>query len=219
MTTMLPPPEFPIQDRAERKEADRERVRQSILDAAGQMLLEEGPHALSMRRLAERIQASTIVLYTHFRDKPAIVDALFRDGFERLRADLEAVPLAAEPMERVLALGRAYRQSALANAARYQVMFTRCVPGFEPSAESLAVSQRCFEILRDAVQAVFDAGHPLADSVAHTTQVLWGTLHGLISLELFGYLGSTGSGEQRLEQAMQLLRAGIPSVSTSRKKP
>lgn len=204
MKTTLPP-----RSRAERKQAGPDRVRQDILDAAGQLLLEEGPHALSMRRLAERIGASTIVLYTHFRDKPAIVDALFRDGFERLQADLEAVPAAADPVEHVVALGRAYRRSAVANAARYQVMFTRCVPGFEPSAESLAASQRCFAILRAAVQAAHDAGLPLAHSVAATTQVLWGTLHGLISLELFGYLGGATSGEQRLEQALQLLRAGF----------
>lgn len=216
MKTSSKPPQ-PITSRAQRREAGAEQVRQSILDQAGTLLLEQGPHALSMRKLAERIGSSTIVLYTHFRDKPAIVDALFRDGFERLRADLEAVPPEGDPVERVLALGRAYRRSALANAARYQVMFTRCVPGFEPSAESLAASQRCFALLRDAVQAVGDAGHPLQHGVAHTTQVLWGTLHGLISLELFGYLGGARSGEQRLEQAMQMLRAGIPAAGSKRK--
>lgn len=208
----------PPLNREQRREAGPAQVRLAILEHAAALLLEEGPHALSMRRLSERIGASTIVLYTHFRDKPAILDALFRDGFERLRTDLEAVPQQPDAVDHVVALGRAYRRSALSRAGAYQVMFTRCVPGFEPSPESLAVSQRCFELLRDAVQACMDAGHPLTHSVNHTTQVLWGTLHGLISLELFGYLGSSKSGEQRLEQAMEMLRAGIPPVPKSRKK-
>jgi AcrR family transcriptional regulator len=213
MTTLT----FPPANRMQRKIAAPETVRQAILDAAGELLLQEGPHALSMRRLAERIGASTIVLYTHFRDKPAILDALFQDGFERLRADLEAVPPSGKAIDHVMALGRAYRKSAVAHAAHYQVMFTRCVPGFEPSAASLAASHRCFDILRAAVQAAADAGHPLTHSVTHTAQVLWGTLHGLISLELFDYLGSARSGEQRLEQAMELLRAGIPPIPPTRK--
>jgi AcrR family transcriptional regulator len=195
--------------REQRKEAGPEGVRQAILSQAALLLLEEGPHAISMRRLSERIGASTIVLYTHFRDKPAILDALFRDGFEQLRADLEAVPASHDALEHVIALGREYRRSALKRAGAYQIMFSRCVPGFEPTAESLAASQRCFDLLRRAVKAAADAGYRLPHSVPHTTQVLWGTLHGLISLELFGYLGSARVGAERLEQAMQLLRAGI----------
>ncbi len=198
-----------ISSRTDRKDAGSENVRLAILEHAQRILLEEGPHALAMRKLAERIGSSTIVIYTHFRDKAAILDAIFQAGFEQLGQAMAAVPAHADAMDHVIALGKAYRQSSLAQAAAYQVMFTRCVPGFEPSAQALEASRRCFALLRHAVQAAADAGYAMPEGVTETTQVCWGTLHGLIGLELFGYLGDTKAGEHRLDHAMQLLRAGV----------
>ena len=202
-----------ISSRTDRKDAGSERVRQAILEHAQRLLIEDGPHALSMRKLAERIGSSTIVIYTHFRDKAAILDAIFQEGFERLGQAMATVPVHQDAMDHVIALGKAYRKCSLAQAAAYQVMFTRCVPGFEPSAEALESSRRCFALLRDAVQAAADAGYAMPQGVTETTQVCWGTLHGLISLELFGYLGGKQAGEQRLDHAMQLLRAGVLASS------
>jgi AcrR family transcriptional regulator len=197
------------------KAGARDATRQRILDQASRLLSEDGPHALSMRKLAERVGASTIVLYTYFANKQDILDNLYREGFLRLQRDLEAVPAQARPMEQVMALGRAYRRSAVANATYYQIMFSQCVPGFTPSAQSLQASRQCLTVLSAAVQRCADAGQPLAHGVHDTTQVLWGTLHGLISLELFGHLGGLSAGEVRLEQAMQSLRAGIAGRAAS----
>lgn len=195
------------------KAANREQVRKSILDQASAILAQEGPHALSMRKLSEKVGASTIVLYTYFKDKQDILNELYQEGFARLQADLEAVPAGTDAMEYVMALGRAYHRSAVANATYYQIMFTQCVPGFIPSEASMETSKTCFVVLRNAVQRCMDAGAitPVsADaSATHTAQVLWGTLHGIISLELFGYLGSSALGEARLEQAIQTLKQGF----------
>ena len=195
------------------KAANREQVRKSILDQASAILAQEGPHALSMRKLSEKVGASTIVLYTYFKDKQDILNELYQEGFARLQADLEAVPAGKDAMEYVMALGRAYHRSAVANATYYQIMFTQCVPGFMPSEASMEASKTCFAVLRNGVQRWMDARAitPVsADaSATHTAQVLWGTLHGIISLELFGYLGSSALGEARLEQAIQTLKQGF----------
>lgn len=198
------------------KAANREQVRKTILDQASAILALEGPHALSMRKLSEKVGASTIVLYTYFTDKKDILNELYREGFLRLQHDLEAVPAGADPMEYVMALGRAYRHSAVANATYYEIMFSQCVQGFTPTPESMEASKTCFGVLRDGVQRCMDAGCAQSGSATHTAQVLWGTLHGIISLELFGYLGGAGMGEARLEQAIQTIKAGLavpPAVS------
>lgn len=184
-------------------------MRRRILEEARQLLAEAGPDALSMRRLSQRIGASTIVLYTHFRDKPAILDALYVGGFEQLRADLAAVPQTADPLRDVMELGRAYRRSAVAHPASYQIMFTRCVPGFDPAPASREVARRAFLILSAAVQRCIDAGLTPAGDAAQVAHTLWGTLHGLISLELFGYLPPAITGESRLEHALRVLRDGL----------
>lgn len=194
---------------------NRAMMRRSILDHASAILAEEGPQALSMRKLSQRAGASTIILYTYFKDKQDIFDELFREGFERLRSDLAAVPPGDDAMEHVMALGRAYRQSAVANPTYYQIMFSRCVPGFNPSKESREMSKQAFAILIKAVQRSMDSGQIAPGNAVEVAQVLWGTLHGIISLELFGYLASTGAGEARLEQAIQTIRAGFIHQSAS----
>lgn len=194
-------------DRANANEAQD--MRRAILDQASQLLTESGPEALTMRRLSQRIGASTIVLYTHFRDKPAILEELYLEGFERLRADLARVPETSDPLQYVMDLGRAYRRSAVANPTYYQIMFSRCVPGFEPSPQSREISKQSFLILADAVQRCMDAGAAPAGDAAQVAHTLWSTLHGLISLELYGYMPPSIGGEARLEHALTILRDGL----------
>ena len=195
--------------RAAHKTTERALVRKNILDKASALLVEEGPHALSMRKLSERVGASTIVLYTYFKDKQEILNELYLEGFARLQQDLEAVALGDDPVRYVQELGRAYRRSAVANSTYYQIMFSRCVPGFTPSKQSLEKSKSSFLVLRQGVQLCADAGIPLLGSVGRTALVLWSTLHGVVSLELFGYVGDALVGDALLEQAMQTISAGM----------
>jgi AcrR family transcriptional regulator len=191
------------------KTGDPHAMRRFILDQASQLLAESGPDALTMRRLSQRIGASTIVLYTHVRDKPAILDELYLEGFERLRADLARVPKSADPLQYVMDLGRAYRRSAVANPTYYQIMFSRCVPGFDPSPQSREISKQSFLILAGAVQRCMDAAVAPTGDAAQVAHTLWGTLHGLISLELHGYMPPSISGEARLEHALTIMRDGL----------
>jgi hypothetical protein len=97
----------------------------------------------------------------------------------------------------------------VAHPASYQIMFTRCVPGFDPAPASREVARRAFLILSAAVQRCIDAGLTPAGDAAQVAHTLWGTLHGLISLELFGYLPPAITGESRLEHALRVLRDGL----------
>jgi hypothetical protein len=115
-------------------------------------------------------------------------------------------------MAYVMELGRTYHRSAVANSTYYQIMFSRCVPGFNPSEASRETSKQAFGILAAGVQwcidsTVIQAKH--AANAAEVAQVLWGMLHGMISLELVGYLGSAATGEALLEQAIQTIKSGF----------
>ena len=61
-------------------------VRRRLLDAAAQVLAEEGPSALTARRLTRDVGASTMAVYTHFGSMPALVREVVADGFARLHA-------------------------------------------------------------------------------------------------------------------------------------
>src|SRR5260370_26962271 len=82
-------------------------LRAAVLDVAGEILAAEGIAGLTMRRLASALGCTTTVLYTMFASKQGLVDAMYREGFERLTARLRAIPRDAPPAERL-------RRSALA---------------------------------------------------------------------------------------------------------
>ncbi len=175
---------------AEAYAAGRQVVRRLLLDAASRLLEAEGPDALTMRRIAAEVGCSTSVLYTMFGGKSGVAEGLWREGFERLRQALEQAD-GADPLGRLAAMGRAYRENALANRAYYAVMFQRPIPGFQPSAEAYAESLRPLQLLVGAVTDCIDAGVFRAADPAHIAGVLWAAAHGAVSLELAGYEGAS----------------------------
>lgn len=170
----------------------QEVLRASLLDVAAHLLAAEGPAALTMRRIATEAGCSTMVLYKHFGSKDAIAAALYLEGFARLKRHLDAVPHAEDPAEHLAAVGRAYRENALAEPNFYDVMHGNGIPGFTPDAEATEAATRSLAVLHEAAQRCIDAGifRPTADAT-EVTEVLWAAAHGIISLERTGHIPAT----------------------------
>jgi AcrR family transcriptional regulator len=164
-------------------------VRVALLDAAGEVLHHEGPGALTTRRLAQEAGTTTQSIYTLFGGKEGVVRAMFREGYARLEARIRRVRDTDRPLTDLRDLGRAYRAAALASPHYYDVMFGRPVPEFAPDADDLAASEVTRGLLERGVQRCIDAGLlvPGADA-ADIARWLWAAAHGLVSLELAGYL-------------------------------
>lgn len=176
----------------------QEVLRASLLDVAAQLLAAEGPAALTMRRIATEAGCSTMVLYKHFGSKDAIAAALYREGFARLKRRLDAVPRNDEdPAEHLAALGRAYRENALAEPNFYDVMHGPGIPGYTPDAEATAAANQSLAVLHEAAQRCITAGifRPDADPT-EITDVLWAAAHGIISLERAGHIPADTAPER-----------------------
>ena len=191
------------------KQQRRSDLRRSILEHASELLVSEGITALSMRRLSQRAGFSTTVLYSCFRDKQEILDHLFLEGFTLLRQRLEAVPVEEAPLDYIIALGHAYRGNALDNPTWYQLILGRAIPGFEPSREYRERSQESFAVLIAAIQRCIDLNLVRESDPYAIAQILWGTIHGQISLQLLGYFRDEEQAEARFEQAMSVTRQGL----------
>jgi AcrR family transcriptional regulator len=177
----------------------QEALRRALLDGASGLLVAEGPGALTMRRVAGVVGCSTTVLYTMFGSKEGLADALYREGFERLRARMEAMPDGGDPLVRLGELARAYRDNALAQRAYYGVMFQRAIPRFEPSPASLATAGASLEALDLAVRAAMDAGVLRPGDPRAVAEVLWAAVHGTVSLELAGHFPDPAVAADRFQ--------------------
>ncbi|MFF9343061.1 MULTISPECIES: TetR/AcrR family transcriptional regulator [unclassified Streptomyces] len=161
-------------------------VRTTILDHAVGLLVSEGPAALTMRRIATGIGASTKVLYTLFGGKEGLVDALHREGFARLRAAQQRVPRSDDPLTRLRNLGVAYRAHALAEPGYYSLMFGHAVP-HRPSAEALAAAESAFDASVAAVEDCVAAGIFRPGDAGEISKLFWAAAHGAVSLEIAGH--------------------------------
>ena len=61
----------------ERREREREEIRTSILEAARDLFANEGVEAVTMRRIAEKIEYSPTAIYFHFKDKESLLAELW----------------------------------------------------------------------------------------------------------------------------------------------
>ncbi|KQX53040.1 MULTISPECIES: TetR/AcrR family transcriptional regulator [unclassified Streptomyces] len=169
-------------------------VRTTILDRSIALLVAEGPAALTVRRISTDIGASTKVIYTMFGGKEGLIDALYREGFARLRRTQESIPRGDDPLAHLIALGTAYRRHALAEPAYYRVMFEQPVPGYRPSPEALAVAGTAFETSTAAVAACMDAGFLRPGDAHEVSKIFWAASHGAVSLEIAGHFAPEEAG-------------------------
>src|SRR4051794_32557040 len=108
----------------ERKAREREELRQEIVEAARQLFIEEGYDAVSMRKIADRIEYSPATIYLYFRDKSDLLDCVCADTFRKLVARLQSIGgEPTEPVDRLRRGLRAYVDFGLENPADYRVTF------------------------------------------------------------------------------------------------
>lgn len=171
-----------VQERKERERADRERL---ILATARELAEQQGWHAVTTRRLAERIEYSQPVLYSHFRGKREIIGAVALQGATEMAAAVRAAAAGANgPRERVSALARAYLDFAARNPAVYDAMF-QLDGGLAFAREDTP------QPLKDAFAALLENLEEVAGDGVHPgvfTEMFWAALHGLATLTRSGRL-------------------------------
>ncbi|WP_328540547.1 TetR/AcrR family transcriptional regulator [Streptomyces sp. NBC_00344] len=171
-----------VQERKERERAARERL---ILATARELAEQLGWDAVTTRRLAERIEYSQPVLYSHFRGKREIIGAVALVGASEMAAALRAAASAADsPRARVSALARTYLDFAAHNPAVYDAMF-QLDGGLAFAKENTPGP------LKDAFAALLESLGEVAGDGVHPalfTEVFWAALHGLATLTRAGRL-------------------------------
>lgn len=133
---------------ADRRSRRREATKAEILDAAWELVREQGLAAISLRDLAARVGMRAPSLYQYFSSKHAIYDAMFEQAAQQ---SLDAMLDADEPGELRTVLrkhARRFFDFATADPARAQLLFQRTIPGFEPSPHAYAPAVALVERLR-----------------------------------------------------------------------
>ena len=172
------------QNLSPRRQRNRQRTIQTILDTSRESMREQGVAALSMHERARRVGMRPPSLYNYFSGLMDIYDALFRMGFEMWGEYLKEYTQGAQTWQEEVRLSmEAYMTFAMQNPDLYQLCFERPVPGFVPSEDSLQVSFGSLEELyaqMDKLQKSFQSDLP----PKQTSDLVIAIAHGLTSLHM-----------------------------------
>jgi AcrR family transcriptional regulator len=172
----------------QRKEKAREERSQLIIRAARELAEAEGWEAVTTRKLADKVEYSQPVLYSHFKGMNAIAAAVALEGIGELAAALTAAREGAKSAARagessaaegLRALAAAYLEFASEHPALYQAMFVRETELRFATGEVPPPLLAAFEAFRGGVAAFTRPG--MDDETL--TELFWSSLHGLATLQ------------------------------------
>ncbi len=180
----------------------KDETRNNILGASIDIVKEEGWQALSMRKIADKIEYTAPIIYEYFANKDAILNELTRMGFVKLgnlmQAAIEKYP---EPAKQLEAMWLAYWDFAFAEKELYQVMY-----GVEVNC--CAMQNMCPDIqkpmnmLWDKIEEIIPAEKRTEEYVDLKYYTFWSVVHGLISINMTRKLTSDEMNQQVLRDAI-----------------
>jgi AcrR family transcriptional regulator len=137
----------------DRRAERRESTRAEILEAAWELCRTQGLAGLSLRDVARKIGMRPPSLYWYFDSKQAIYDAMFAQGNRQLLERLAEQRWRGDPRSILRLTARVFVEFSAENVERYQLLFQRTIPDFQPSPESYALAVQVFDQMRARLAA------------------------------------------------------------------
>lgn len=170
----------------ERKTRQRGQQRQDILDAASQIIANEGYSGLSMRKLADRIEYSPASIYLHFASRERIAQELRESGFQALTTCMRAAVAGKRGRDALHAIATAYVAFGIGEPELYRLIFMGS-PGFMRAAyegeQSGDAADQAYEQLL-TITGGLDGAPKERQNLTQIADVIWSCLHGIVSLNL-----------------------------------
>lgn len=176
-------------------------TRETILDTARALI--EGGQAdnLSLNQLAAALNVKAPSLYRYFANKTDLLRALNTTTIEQLTATMQAAANQPAPvMQRLVAIGHAYRAFARAHAAVYTMMYTNTQDELRPD-DNLLLN------LALPLQSVFAEYCGEANALP-ALRGAWALLHGFVTLEINQHFRRSASTDTAFELAYAAYLAG-----------
>ncbi len=174
---------------SERRTRNKQELRQKILDTARDLFVAHGYDGVTLRGIAQAIEYAPGTIYSHFKNKEALIQALCLADFEAFETYFPRDALPTGPLEAIREIGKAYVGFALTHPNHYRLMFMtpRAVA---PPAAALEMhgdpAHDAYALLLETVQRAIDADL-LRDEFGDrdlVAQTLWAGVHGMAALEI-----------------------------------
>ena len=187
----------------------KDETRCNILEASLNIVKEDGWQALSMRKIADKIEYTAPIIYEYFANKDAILNELTRMGYIKLaKLMTEARDQYEQPEQQLEAMWISYWNFAFAEKELYQVMYgveVNCC-ALQGSCPDLTAPS---DMLWDKIAEILPANKRSDENVDMKYYTFWSVVHGLISINMTGQITNHDLSIQVLRNALTGIIASL----------
>lgn len=164
------------------KRDERISLKKEILNFALKEIAEKGVEKLSLREVAKALGVSHAAPYRHFSTKEALIEALTKEGYEKLYFLLDKSLLTVtSSTEKLYQLGYAYVQFSLENRDYFSLMYLSEKKSTDNS-ELEASSNKIYDLLKNILKERIEQGDYKKENIDTLAFATWAYLHGLVLL-------------------------------------
>jgi AcrR family transcriptional regulator len=197
-------------------------LRQALIDAALELVREGGGEAVSVREAARRAGVSAGAPFRHFPTRAALMAAVAEESMRRFKAEIDAALArtpAADPLERLRAIARAYIRWALRNPAYFEIHSTQRLFDFDRATALHEDDNAIREVTRRTVQDAAKAGLLRSDDLALVQIAGRAMVYGFARMNIDGHFPRWGISAKEAERIgdaiVDLFIAGIARPRSS----
>jgi AcrR family transcriptional regulator len=196
----------------QRREREREATQQAIIQAGLAIATEEGWQAVTIRRVAERIEYSPSALYKYVESKDDILRTILLQGFWQIVAILERIAAQEqEPSQCLQQIAAAYWDFAWNHHTVYQLMFD-----LKGEIREFEAARAGFLVVRNVLEKWSQVNTVHIENLDHAVEMIWATMHGFVALALAQYIsGGPAQAKEMLIQAVSGLLLAWKTQTTS----
>ena len=190
----------------DRRQREKEDLRQRIVEAARELFLEEGYDRVTVRRIADAVEYAPGTIYLYFEDKDQIFLEICEASFGELVERFRALGEADDPLERVRAGLRAYIQYGIDNPQAYELLFVMKTGVSEHRKDR--EGGKGHEALQYLVSGVMEGqrrGLVRQDDPVHLALALWAAAHGITHLVIDRDFGQEDGHADHCQEIIDLL--------------
>ena len=156
-------------------------LRDACVEAAREVIAQEGIEHLSLRDVARRLGVSHQAPYRHFPTREHLLAEVMRRCYAQFAEHLQDRPSASDPHADLHALGERYLSFALSHPLEYRLMFNTPWPKTAEQPELVDHANQAFDTLRRVMARVHGVKSP-TQAVDLDALFVWSTMHGLAGI-------------------------------------
>jgi len=199
-------------------------LKEACIQAAREVITEQGVEGLSMRDVARKLDISHQAPYRHFPSRDHLLAEIMRRCFEEF-ADFLDKKSTANTNDELRGMGEAYLAYAALKPLEYRLMFG--TPWPEPAAhpEMVRHAVHAFDVLRKNLLKKHDKKSNAKKQAELEAMFIWSALHGLATIEHSNVMQhlvlSKGVQKQSKDFMMLMIKSALESGNSDEffKKP